>query len=77
MEEPTMPLSQMNVNEEAFTPTQKTEITSNPADAIVSIEEGDMSTIAWDDIEEVFSHEWEIDGLAMTTDAIRALVAGE
>jgi hypothetical protein len=43
----------------------------------VSIEEGDMSTIAWDDIEEVFSDEWEIDGLAMTTDAIRALVAGD
>jgi hypothetical protein len=41
MEEPTMPLIEAKVNEEVFTPTQKTEITSNPADAIVSIEEGD------------------------------------
>jgi hypothetical protein len=36
-----------------------------------------MSTIAWDDIEEVFSDEWEIGGLAITTNAINALVAGE
>lgn len=36
-----MPLIEAKVNEEVFTPTQKTEITSNPADAIVSIEEGD------------------------------------
>jgi 4-oxalocrotonate tautomerase len=77
MEEPTMPLIQAKVNEEVFTPTQKTEITSNLTDAIVSIEEGDMSTVAWVDIEEVFTDEWEIGVLAMTTDAIRALVAGE
>ena len=32
---------------------------------------------AWDNIEEVVSDEWEIGGLAMMTDAIRALVAGE
>lgn len=36
-----------------------------------------MSTIAWDDIEEVFSDEWEIGGSAITTNAINALVAGE
>ena len=32
---------------------------------------------AWVDIEDVLSDEWETGGLAMTTDAIRALVAGE
>jgi hypothetical protein len=32
---------------------------------------------AWADIEDVLSAEWEIGGLAMPTDAIRALVAGE
>jgi len=32
---------------------------------------------AWADIEDVLSDEWEIGGLAMPTDAIRALVAGE
>jgi phenylpyruvate tautomerase PptA (4-oxalocrotonate tautomerase family) len=77
MEEPTMPLIEAKGERGSFTPTQKTKITSNFTDAIVSIEEGDMSTIAWDNIEEVFSDEWEIGGLAMTTDAIPALVAGE
>jgi ketosteroid isomerase-like protein len=32
---------------------------------------------AWVDIEDVLSDEWEIGGLAMKTDAIRALVADE
>ena len=72
-----MPLIQVKVNEEVFTPTQKTEITSKLTDATVSIEGGEMCTEAWVDIEEVLSDEWEIGGLAMTTDAIRALVAGE
>ena len=34
-------------------------------------------TPTWIDIEQVLTDEWEIGGLAMTTDAIRALVAGE
>jgi hypothetical protein len=59
-----MPLVQMKLIEEAVTPTDKTEIDTSPS-------------WAWADIEEVFSDEWEIGGLAMSTDAIRALVAGE
>jgi 4-oxalocrotonate tautomerase len=77
MEEANMPLIQVQVNEEGFTPTQKTEITSNATDATLSIEGGDMCNVAWADIEPVLSDEWEIGGLAMTTDAIRALIAGE
>jgi hypothetical protein len=42
-----------------------------------SIESGEMSTLAWADIEEVLSEEWEIGGLAMTTETIRALIAGD
>ena len=72
-----MHLIQVKLNEEIFTPTQKTEITSNVPDATVSIEEGDFCSVAWVDIREVLSDEWEIGGLAMPTDAIRALVAGE
>jgi hypothetical protein len=33
--------------------------------------------LAWVDAEEAFSDEWEIGGVAMTTDAIRTLMAGE
>jgi hypothetical protein len=32
---------------------------------------------AWADIEDDLSDEWEIGGLSMTTDAIRALIASE
>ncbi len=80
---------QVKLIEEAFTSTEKKEIVTELTDAMVSIKEQNgpscMVSIkeqngpswAWVDIEDVLSDEWEIGGLAMTTDAIRALVAGE
>ena len=59
-----MSFVQVTLIEEAFTPTDKTETDTS-------------SSCAWADIEDVLSDEWEIGGLAMPTDAIRALVAGE
>jgi hypothetical protein len=50
--------------EEAGTPTNQTEI-------------GTTASWSWADIEDVLSDEWEIGGLAMSTNEIRALVAGE
>jgi len=52
------------LTEEAFAPPDEREIVTTPS-------------WAWADIEDVLSDEWEIGGLAMPTDAIRALVAGE
>jgi len=77
MEEPHMPLVQGKLIEEAFTPTEKKEIVTEHTDAMVSIKEQNSPSWAWVDIEDVLSDEWEIGGLAMTTDEIRALVAGE
>ncbi len=45
-------------------------------DPTPSIESGETGTLAWADIEEVLD-EWEIGGLAMTAEAIRALIAGD
>ena len=59
-----MSFVQATLIEEAFAPTDKTEIDTT-------------HSWAWSDIEDVLSDEWEIGGLAMSTDAIRALVAGE
>jgi hypothetical protein len=59
-----MSFVQVKLTEEAFPPTDETEIVTAPS-------------WTWADIEDVLSDEWEIGGLAMTTDAIRALVAGE
>jgi 4-oxalocrotonate tautomerase len=75
MGERDMPLVQVKLIKEAFTPTEEKEIVTEPTDAMVSIKEQNSSS--WVDIEDVFSDEWEIGGLAMTTDEIRALVAGE
>ena len=68
---------QVKLIEEAFTSTEKKEIVTELTDAMVSINEQNGPSWAWVDIEDVLSDEWEIGGLAMTTDAIRALVAGE
>jgi hypothetical protein len=54
----------MKFIEEAFTPTDKTEVVTTPS-------------WAWADIEDDLSAEWETGGLGMTTDAIRALIASE
>jgi len=62
-EERQMSLVQVKWIEEAFKATHKTEVVTTPW--------------AWADIEDVLSAEWEIGGLAMPTEAIRALVAGE
>jgi 4-oxalocrotonate tautomerase len=72
-----MLLVQVKLIEEASTPTEKKEIVTKLTDAVVSIKEQNSPPWAWADIEDVLSAEWEIGGLAMPTDAIRALVAGE
>jgi 4-oxalocrotonate tautomerase len=72
-----MPLVQVKLSKEAFTSTEKKEIVTEPSDAMASIKEQDSPSWAWADIEDVFSDEWEMGGLAMTTEEIRALVAGE
>ena len=59
-----MSFVQAKLIEEACAPTDKTEIGTTPS-------------WSWADIEDVLNDEWEIGGLAMSTDAIRALVAGE
>jgi len=43
----------------------------------LSVEEAEMCSVTWADSQDVLDEEWEIGGLAMSTDAIRALVAGE
>jgi 4-oxalocrotonate tautomerase len=77
MEDPTMDLIQVSANEKAFTPAHKTDLNNNFSCVTVSVEEAEMCSVTWADIQDVLDGEWEIGGLAMSTDAIRALVAGE
>ena len=58
-------------------PTKKKEKGGKLTDTMPSIESVETGTLAWADIEEVLSDEWEIGGSALTTDAIRTLIAGD
>jgi 4-oxalocrotonate tautomerase len=72
-----MPLIQVKLIEEVFTPAQKKEIVTKLTDAMVAIEGENMRPVTWVIIEDVRSGDWGIGGLSMTTDAVRALAAGK
>jgi 4-oxalocrotonate tautomerase len=71
-----MPLIQVKLIENVFTPEQKKQIISKLTDAMVSIEGENMRPVTFVTIEEVRSGEWGIGGKAMTTGAVQALAAG-
>ena len=72
-----MPLIQVKVIEEVFTPAQKKEIIAKLTDAMVSIEGENLRGVTWVTIEEVRSGDWGIGGQALTKDAVHALAAGK
>ncbi len=72
-----MPLIQVKLIENVFTPEQKGQIITKLTDAMVSIEGENMRPVTWVVIEEARSGEWAIGGRALTTDAVRAMAAGK
>jgi 4-oxalocrotonate tautomerase len=72
-----MPLIQVKLIENVFTPAQKKEIITKLTDAMVSIEGENMRSVTWVVIEEARSGEWGIGGQSMTTDAVRSLASGK
>jgi 4-oxalocrotonate tautomerase len=72
-----MPLIQVKLIEEVFTPAQKKEIITKLTDAMVSIEGEHMRPVTWVIIEDVRSGEWGIGGQAMTTEQVKAIAAGK
>jgi 4-oxalocrotonate tautomerase len=71
-----MPLIQVKLIQDVFTPAQKQEIITSLTDAMVAIEGENLRPVTWVVIEEVQSGDWGIGGEAMTTNAVRALAAG-
>jgi 4-oxalocrotonate tautomerase len=71
-----MPLINVKLIEEVFTPEQKQQIVETLTDAMVSIEGENMRSVTWVVVEEVKSGDWGIGGKALTTDAVRSLAAG-
>ena len=71
-----MPLIQVKLIEEVFSPAQKREMITRLTDAMISIEGENMRGVTWVVIEEVRSGEWGIGGQALTANDVRALAAG-
>ena len=57
-----LPLIQVKLVEEVFSPAQKQEIVKKLTDAMVSIEEENMRQVIWGIVEEVRSGDWGIAG---------------
>ena len=72
-----MDLIQVNMTEKVFTPAHKTDLNDNLTYVTVSVEEAEMCSVTSADFQDGLDEEWEIGELAMSTDEIRALVAGE
>jgi len=68
-----MPLIQVKLIEDVFTPKQKAELIGRLTDAVVNIAGEHMRPVTWVLLEDVRSGEWGIGGQAMTTDAVRSL----
>jgi len=71
-----MPLIEVSVIEDVFTPEQKHQIITKLTDAMVEIEGENMRPVTWCVVREVASGDWGIAGNALTTADVQALAAG-
>ncbi|HEX3181917.1 MAG TPA: tautomerase family protein [Beijerinckiaceae bacterium] len=72
-----MPLIEVHLIENVFTPEQKRQVIEKLTDAMVSVEGENMRGVTWVKISEVASGEWAIGGQPLTTEAVRELAAGK
>jgi 4-oxalocrotonate tautomerase len=72
-----MPLIEVHLIENVFTPEQKRQVIQKLTDAMVSVEGENMRGVTWVKISEVASGEWAIGGQPLTTEAVKELAAGK
>ena len=72
-----MPLINVRLIENVFTPEQKQQMARDLTAAMVAIEGERMRGVTWCVIEEVKSGDWAIGGQPLTTEAVHALARGE
>jgi 4-oxalocrotonate tautomerase len=70
-----LPLINVKLIEDVFTPEQKRQIVEKLTDAMVAIEGESMRQVTWVVVEEVRSGDWGIAGRPLTTQDVRALAA--
>ncbi len=71
-----MPLIQVSLIEDVFTPEQKQQIIHKLTNAMVEVEGEAMRGVTWVTIQEVRSGEWGVGGQPRPTAAVKALAAG-
>ncbi|MGN6300598.1 MAG: tautomerase family protein [Angustibacter sp.] len=71
-----MPLIEVSVIEDVFTPEQQRQIITRLTDAMVEIEGETMRPVTWCVVREVASGAWGIAGNPLTTADVWALAAG-
>jgi 4-oxalocrotonate tautomerase len=71
-----MPLIEVNVIKDVFTPEQKREIITKLTNAMVEIEGENLRGVTWCVVREVASGDWGIGGNALTTADVDALAKG-
>ncbi|HTR63191.1 MAG TPA: tautomerase family protein [Candidatus Binataceae bacterium] len=72
-----MPLIQVHLIEEVFTPKQKQEMIEKLSEAMISIEGENLRGVTWVTINEVKSGSWGIGGKPLTSEAVKAIAAGK
>jgi 4-oxalocrotonate tautomerase len=72
-----MPLIQVKVIENVFTPAQKSQMITKLTDAMVSIEGENLRPATLVVIEEIRSGDWSMGGKAFTTESVHELAAGK
>jgi 4-oxalocrotonate tautomerase len=71
-----MPLVDIHVIRDVFTPAQKHELIEKVTDAMVAVEGEGMRSVTWVKINEVESGDWAIGGERLTSEKVKALAAG-
>jgi 4-oxalocrotonate tautomerase len=72
-----MPLIEVHLIENVFSPEQKRQMISKLTDAMVAVEGEAMRGVTWVKISEVASGEWGIGGSPVTTQAIKEMAAAK
>jgi 4-oxalocrotonate tautomerase len=74
MEDHEMPLIEVHLIEEVFTPEQKREIIAKMTDAMVAIRGENVRDVTWVKISEVASGDWGIAGQPLTAEAAKVVL---
>lgn len=71
-----MPLVDIHVIRDVFTPSQKRDLIEKVTEAMVAVEGENMRGVTWVKINEVASGDWAIGGEMLTSDKVKAIAAG-